>query len=92
MGTDDRKAPSQFARGPSKKTAMDPTDIAIFGKNAEFLQSFTAIDDEQALEYMKAAGLSVATVTRAAALAEPSKGSKATVVLRVLSSSPLALQ
>ena len=62
-GTDDRKAPGQFDRGPSKKTAMDPTDIAIFGKNAEFLQSITAIDDEQALEYMKAAGLSVATVT-----------------------------
>ena len=79
-GTDDREAPGKFARGPSKKKAMDPTDIAIFGKNAEFLQSITAIDDDKALEYMKAAGLSVATVTRAAALAEPSKGSKATVV------------
>ena len=35
-GTDDRKAPGQFARGPSKKTAMDPTDIAIFGKMQSF--------------------------------------------------------
>jgi hypothetical protein len=77
-GTEDREEPGKFNRGPSKKKAMDPTDIAIFGNNADFLQSITAIDDDKAVQYMKAAGLSVATVTRAAALA--SKGSKATVV------------
>jgi hypothetical protein len=74
-GTEDREEPGKFNRGPSKKKAMDPTDIAIFGNNADFLQSITAIDDDKAVQYMKAAGLSVATVTRAAALA--SKGSKA---------------
>ena len=79
-GTDDRVEPGKFARGPSKKKDMDPTDIAMFGNNAEFLQSITAIDDDQAIEYMKAAGLSIATVTRAAALAGPGKGSKARVV------------
>jgi hypothetical protein len=52
----------------------------MFGNNAEFLQSITAIDDVQAVEFMKAAGLSIASVTKAAARAVQDKGSKATVV------------
>ena len=52
----------------------------MFGKNADFLRSITAITDDQAIEFMKAAGLSISSVTKAAASAVPDKGSKATVV------------
>jgi hypothetical protein len=52
----------------------------MFGTNAVFLRSITAITDDQAIEFMKAAGLSIASVTKAAASAIPNKGSKATVV------------
>jgi hypothetical protein len=59
-GTGDAVEPGKFGRGPNKKKEVDPTDIAMFGNNAEFLQSITAIDDVQAVEFMKAAGLSIA--------------------------------
>ena len=36
-GTDDRVEPGKFARGPSKKNAMDPTDIAIFREKCRVL-------------------------------------------------------
>jgi hypothetical protein len=40
------------------------------------LQSITAITEDKAIEYMTAAGLSIASVTKAAASAMPHKGSK----------------
>jgi hypothetical protein len=79
-GTGDAVEPGKFERGPAKKKVIDPTDIAMFGNNAEFLRSITAIKDDQAVEFMKAAGLSIASVTKAAASAVQDKGSKATVV------------
>jgi hypothetical protein len=79
-GTGDAVEPGKFERGPAKKKDIDPTDIAMFGNNAEFLRSITAIKDDQAVEFMKAAGLSIASVTKAAASAVQDKGSKATVV------------
>jgi hypothetical protein len=54
--------------------------LAMFGENAVFLRSITAIKDDQAVEFMTAAGLSIASVTKAAASAIPNKGSKATAV------------
>ena len=52
----------------------------MFGTNAVFLRSITAIKDDQAIEFMTAVGLSIASVTKAAASAIPNKGSKATAV------------
>jgi hypothetical protein len=79
-GTGSAVRPGKFSRGPTKKKETDPTDIAMFGTDANFLRSITAITDDQAIEFMKAAGLSIASVTKAAASAIPNKGSKATAV------------
>jgi len=79
-GTASATPPGKFSRGPTKKKETDPTDIAMFGTNAVFLRSITAIKDGQAIEFMTAAGLSIASVTKAAASAVQDKGSKATVV------------
>ena len=68
-GTASAKNIGVFHRGPDKKSVTDPSDIAIFGKNIDFLQLITDIDDEEAIKYMTAAKLSVATVTKAAASA-----------------------
>ena len=68
-GTDAAKAVGLFERGPVAKTATDPSDIAIYGNNVDFLQSIAEIDDEEAIKYMTASKLSVATVTKAAASA-----------------------
>ena len=68
-GTATAKKPGIFHRGPVRKTVTDPSDIAMFGANAVFLQSITDIDDDEAIKYMTAANLSVTSVTKAAASA-----------------------
>ena len=68
-GTASAKNIGIFHRGPQPKTVTDPSDIAIFGNTAVFLQSITDIDEEDAIKYMTAAKLSVASVTKAAASA-----------------------
>ena len=77
-GTVTATKPALMSRGPNKKTATDPADIAMFGTNRDFLQSITNITEEKAIEYMKAAGLSIASVTKVAANAMPQKLSKPT--------------
>jgi hypothetical protein len=64
-GTGSAVLPGKFSRGPTKKKETDPTDIAMFGANAVFLRScrsITAIKDDQAIEFMTAVGLSIASV------------------------------
>ena len=68
-GTATSNKPGKFQRGPNKKTATDPSDIAMFGANSVFLQSITDIPDDEAIKYMTAANLSVTSVTKAAASA-----------------------
>ena len=77
-GTSSAAKPGLFERGPTKKRNTDPADIALFGANAAFLQSITAIPEEKAIELMTAAGLSVTAVTKTAASAMPQKMSKPT--------------
>jgi hypothetical protein len=48
-GTATSNKPGKFQRGPNKKTATDPADIAMFGTNSVFLQSITAIPDDEAM-------------------------------------------
>jgi hypothetical protein len=70
--------PALMEWGPNAKKDADPADIAMFGDNREFLQSITDITDAKTVEYMKAAGMSVASVTKAAANSMPQKMSKPT--------------
>jgi hypothetical protein len=77
-GTATATKPGLLDRGPNKKTVTDPADIAMFGTNLVFLQSITAITEDKAIEYMTAAGLSITSVTKAAAKAMPQKVSKPT--------------
>ena len=77
-GTAGAVSPGLFSRGTNSKATADPADIALFGNNATFLQNITSIPEEKAVELMKAAGLSVTAVTKAAASAAPNKMTKAT--------------
>ena len=51
-GTASAKNIGIFHRGPDKKSVTDPSDIAMWGNNAIFLQSITDIDDDEAIKYM----------------------------------------